>query len=192
MNVTLTIGLDHRALYRVETGLLIVPFFASDPLQRGPLAWLDWRLHGLLGRRLRRAREHGEHFPALLACGAGHLRAERVLALEFDERARREASALHDAARECARRCALLNVQRIASALPVDVEPEPAVEALTLGFAQALSEPGFAMEWQLRLIVPEAAGPSALRGLRRVFSDAPDAVEIALGEPVRLSATPGR
>ncbi len=164
----LSLELDTRLLHRVNADLLVTPYFAGEPPARGPFAWVDWRLCGLLSRELAAAEVPGGQRDALLAPSGGRLRAGWVLALGLGMRNECDAARLREFGRIAAQRIAELKAELGAIALPATgagIPVERAVEALAEGVATALWERKGSL--RLRLIAAPADARAAWSGLQR-------------------------
>ncbi len=179
MTARLSIELDLRPLYRVGADVLVVPYVASHGLGHGPIAWADWRLCGLLSETLRRS--EGElSETVLLAPSGGRLRADWVLVLALAERTSEEG--LRCAAEQLLERVRLLQVSRLALALPVGGDPARVSEALTVGLMAGLARSEGALA--ARLVVPREVARHAWAGLERAAQAPLPGVELQLGAPI--------
>lgn len=197
MSVTLAVGVEASRLPHVETDVLVAPFFADDRPLRGPAAWADWRLCGLLDDALvagRLPRKLGE---ATLAPSAGRLAARRVLLISLGTRAALGFAELRCAATRAAERLAALRAGDAAFAVPgqalTGIVPELAAELVVEAFAEALSRIPRAQ--RLRLVLSEGdAGPAlaALRALPAELAGGRVVLRLERAIEARQPAPPGR
>ena len=184
MTARLLLELDLRPLYRVCADVLVVPYVKSHGLGRGPLAWADWRLCGLLSETLRRSEGDGSD-TVLLAPTGGRLRAGWVMVLGLAEGTSEEG--LRSAAEQLLERVRSLNVSRLALALPAGGDPARVSEALAVGLMAGLARRSGTLV--VRLVVPGEAAHYAWAGLERAARAPLPGVELRLRAPAepRLS-----
>lgn len=173
MSVTLGVAVEDSALPKVEVDLLIAPFFAEDRPLRGPAAWADWRLCGLLDEALGAGRMPTGLGETTLAPSEGRLASQRVVVLGLGERDALGFSELRSAATRAAE-CAIgLRASDVAFAVPAQeltgIVPELAAELVVEAFADALARTPRAL--RLRLVLAEADARSALHALRALPVD---------------------
>ncbi len=148
MSARLALELDPRPVHRVGADVLVVPFVPGHRLDRGPIAWVDWRLCGLLSETLRSGPADGSE-AVLLAPTGGRLRASWVLALGFGEGSE---EGLRQAAEQMVERVRSLKVSRLALALPAGGDPGRVAETLAVGLMAGLARRELDLE--ARLVVP--------------------------------------
>ena len=197
MSVTLLVGVEASRLPHVETDVLVAPFFADDRPLRGPAAWADWRLCGLLDDALAAGSLPSRLGEATLALSSGRLAARRVLLISLGARAALGFAELRAAATRAAERLAALRVGDVAFAVPgqalTGIVPELAAELVVEAFAEALSRTPRAL--RLRLVLAEGdAGPalSALRALPTELAAGAVTLRIERAIESRQPAPPGR
>jgi len=197
MSVTLAVGVEASRLPHVETDVLVAPFFADDRPLRGPAAWADWRLCGLLDDALASGRLPSGLGQATLAPSAGRLAAKRVLLISLGARAALGFAELRAAATRAAERLAALRAGDVAFAVPgqalTGIVPELAAELVVEAFAEALSRTPRALRLRLVLAEPDA-GPAlaALRALPTELVAGSVALRIERAIEARQPAPPGR
>jgi Cytosol aminopeptidase family, N-terminal domain len=197
MSVTLSVGVEVSRLPHVETDVLVAPFFADDRPLRGPAAWADWRLCGLLDDALAEGRLPSRLGEATLAPSAGRLAARRLLMISLGERAALGFAELRAAATRAAERLAALRAGDVAFAVPgqalTGIVPELAAELVVEAFADALARTPRAL--RLRLVLSEEdAGPAlaALRALPTELAGGRVALRIERAIEARQPGPPGR
>jgi hypothetical protein len=197
MSVTLSLGVEASRLPHVETDVLVAPFFADDRPLRGPAAWADWRLCGLLDDALVAGRLPSQLGAATLAPSSGRLAARRVLLISLGARAALGFAELRAAATQAAERLASLRAGDVAFAVPgqalTGIVPELAAELVVEAFAEVLARMPRAL--RLRLVLAEAdAGPAlaALRALPTELAGGRVALRIERAIAARQPAPPGR
>jgi hypothetical protein len=197
VSVTLSVGVEVSRLPHVETDVLVAPFFADDRPLRGPAAWADWRLCGLLDDALAAGRLPRGLGEATLAPTAGRLAARRVLVVSLGERSALGFAELRAAATRAAERLADLRAGDVAFAVPgqalTGIVPELAAELVVEAFAEALSRLPRAL--RLRLVLAEGdAGPAlaALRALPAELAGGQVALRIERAIEARKPAPPGQ
>jgi hypothetical protein len=197
MSVTLSVGVEATRLPHVETDVLVAPFFADDRPLRGPAAWADWRLCGLLDDALASGHLPNRLGEATLAPSSGRLAAQRLLLISLGTRAALGFAELRAAATRAAERLAALRASDVAFAVPgqalTGIVPELAAELVVEAFAEALSRTPRAL--RLRLVLAEGdAGPalSALRALPAELVAGAVALRIERAIEARQPAPPGR
>ncbi len=185
MSPRLRIELDTRPLYRVGADLLVIPFGGEQPFERGPFAWVDWRLCGLLRRQLREA---GWEKPgsAALAPSGGRLRAPWILAVSMGDAPGALSDAVGEAASLWLSRVLALAAPRVALALPEGRSPGRAAEQIVRVWGDGLERAGAALD--VRMAVSADAARDARDGLANVAKAALPGIEIAPGS---LPAPPG-
>jgi leucyl aminopeptidase len=168
MSVTLGVGVESSRLPHVEADVLVAPFFADDRPLRGPAAWADWRLCGLLDDALASGRLPAGLGEATLAPSGGRLAARRVLLLGLGRRAALGFGELRGAATRAAERVGALRAGDVAFAVPgqtlTGIVPELAAELVVEAFAAALARAPRAQ--RLRLVLAEGDAGPALAALR--------------------------
>jgi hypothetical protein len=173
MSVTLSVGVEDSALPKVETDVLVAPFFAEDRPLRGPAAWADWRLCGLLDAALGAGRMPTGLGEATLAPSGGRLAAHRVLVLGLGAREALGFAELRTAANRAAESLLGLRAADVAFAIPrqelTGIVPELAAELVVEAFADALARTPRAV--RLRLVLAEEDARSALHALRALPVD---------------------
>lgn len=162
MSATLWFEVDPRPLHRVGADVLVVPYVASQGLVRGPLAWADWRMCGLLTEALRLQAEDDPE-AVLLAPTRGRLRAGWVLALGLADGIGEEG--LRRAGERILERVRALKLGRFAVALPAGGDPARVAEALAVGLMAGLVRRPASLE--ARLVVPSDLVRQARSGLER-------------------------
>jgi hypothetical protein len=197
MSVTLSVGIEASRLPHVEADVLVAPFFADDRPLRGPAAWADWRLCGLLDDAAGSGRLPRGLGDATLAPSSGRLAARRLLLVSLGERASLGFAELRAAATRTAERLAALRAGDVAFAVPgqalTGIVPELAAELVVEAFADALARTPRAL--RLRLVLAEEdAGPalSALRALPSELLAGRVALRIDRAIATREPAPPGR
>src|SRR5262249_61208835 len=81
VSVTRAVGVESSRLPYVDADVLVAPFFADDRPLRGPAAWADWRLCGLLDDAVAAGRLPTGLGEATLAPSGGRRAAPRGVAL---------------------------------------------------------------------------------------------------------------
>ena len=197
MSVTLSVGVEASRLPHVETDVLVAPYFADDRPLRGPAAWADWRLCGLLDDALVAGRLPSKLGEATLAPSSGRLAAKRLLLISLGARAALGFAELRAAATRAAERLAGLRAGDVAFAVPgqalTGIVPELAAELVVEAFADALSRTPRAQ--RLRLVLAEGdAGPAlaALRALPAELVGGRVTLRIERAIEARQPAPPGR
>ena len=178
MSARLSLELDARPLYRVGAEVLVVPYVAAHGLARGPLAWADWRLCGLLSDALRHQTEVDPE-AVLLAPTGGRLRAGWVLALGLADGTSEEG--LRRVAERLLLRVRSLHVTRLAVALPAGGDPARVAEALAVGLMAGLARSPGTLE--ARLVVPRDLVRPARTGLERAAQAPLPGIELQLRTP---------
>ncbi len=173
MSVTLAVAVEDSAFPKVETDVLVAPFFAEDRPLRGPAAWADWRLCGLLDEALGAGRMPTGLGQTTLAPSGGRLAAKRVLVLGLGEREALGFAELRTAATRAAESIAKLRAGDVAFAIPsqdlTGIVPELAAELVVEAFADALARTPRAL--RLRLVLAAEDARSALQALRALPVD---------------------
>ena len=173
MSVTLAVAVEASPLPHVEADVLVAPLFADDRPLRGPAAWADWRLCGLLDEALAAGRLPTALGEATLAPSGGRLAARRVLMIGLGPRAALGFAELRAAATRAAERLALLRAGDVAFAVPgqalTGIVPELAAELVVEAFADALARTPRAL--RLRLVLAEGDAGPALHALRALPVD---------------------
>ena len=173
MSVTLAVAVEASPLPHVEADVLVAPFFADDRPLRGPAAWADWRLCGLLDEALAAGRLPRGLGEATLAPSGGRLAARRVLMIGLGPREALGFAELRAAATRAAERVAGLRAGDVAFAVPgqplTGIVPELAAELVVEAFADALARTPRAL--RLRLVLSEGDAPAALHALRALPVD---------------------
>ena len=170
MSVTLSVGVEASRLPHVEADVLVTPFFADDRPLRGPAAWADWRLCGLLDDALAAGRLPLGLGGATLVPSSGRLAARCVLLIGLGARAAFGFAELRAAATRAAERLAAMRAGDVAFAVPgqalTGIVAELAAELAVEAFADALSRTPRALRLRL-VLAPEDAAPAlaALRAL---------------------------
>jgi hypothetical protein len=197
MSVTLSVGVEASRLPHVDADVLVAPFFADDRPLRGPAAWADWRLCGLLDDALVAGRLPSRFGAATLALSSGRLAARRVLLISLGPRAALGFAELRAAAAQAAERVAALRAGDVAFAVPAQaltgIVPELAAELVVEGFAEALAHRPHAL--RLRLVLAEGDAGPALSGLRALPTELAGgrvALRIERAIVARQPAPPGR
>lgn len=175
---TLRLELDFRPVHRVGADVLVIPFVKAHGLGRGPLAWADWRLCGLLSETLRQDAESGKE-AVLLAPSGGRLRADWILALEIAENISDEG--LRRLAEGIAQRVRSLRVSRLALALPTAGDPARVSEAFAVGLMASVARVGAPLE--ARVVVPRETVRQAWAGLERAAQAPLPGVALELSTP---------
>jgi len=162
------IEVDTRRLHRVGADVLVTGFFAPEGPLRGPAAWADWRLCGLLTEALQQGRLGAAATTATLAPTEGRLQAPWVLGLGLGERSGFGELPLRDAVAAAVSRVVALRVGRLALAFPSESEMgltcERAAVAGLSGLAAALARRPAALH--VRWVVSEAEAAGLRDGLR--------------------------
>jgi hypothetical protein len=194
MTHTLRLELDLRPVHRVGADVLVIPFVPAHGLGRGPLAWADWRLCGLLSETLRRDAGSGKE-AVLLAPSGGRLRADWILALEIAENITDEG--LRRLAEGIVERVRSLQVSRLALALPTAGDPARVSEAFAVGLMASVVRMKAPLE--ARVVVPRETARHAWAGLERAAQAPLPGVALQLsapadprGEPRERAAAPVR
>jgi len=173
MSVTLAVAVEASPLPHVEADVLVAPFFADERPLRGPAAWADWRLCGLLDEALAAGRLPSALGEATLAPSGGRLAARRVLMIGLGARAALGFAELRAAATRAAERLAELRAGDVAFAVPgqalTGIVPELAAELVVEAFAEALARTPRAL--RLRLVLGEGDAGPALHALRALPVD---------------------
>jgi hypothetical protein len=173
VSTVLEVTAGSERLETVSVDVLVLPFFESDRPLRGPAAWADWRLCGLLSERLMQGGPAGALGDAVLLPSSGVFRTPRLLALGLGPRSVFSATALRAAAADALRRVRSLGAATAAFALPTEsawgLPAERAAEAWLEGL---LAEPGPPLA--VKLLVPPADAAGARRGLAAVAARLPD------------------
>jgi hypothetical protein len=173
VSVTLAVAVEASPLPHVEVDVLVAPFFADDRPLRGPAAWADWRLCGLLDEALAAGRLPRGLGEATLAPSGGRLAARRVLLVGLGPRPGLGFAELRAAATRAAERLAALRAGDVAFAVPgqalTGIVPELAAELVVEAFADALARTPRAL--RLRLVLAEADAGPALHALRALPVD---------------------
>lgn len=173
MSVTLALAVESSPLPHVEADVLVAPFFADDRPLRGPAAWADWRLCGLLDEALAAGRLPTGLGEATLAPSGGRLAARRVLMIGLGSREGLGFAELRAAATRAAERLAALRAGDVAFAVPgqalTGIVPELAAELVVEAFSDALARTPRAL--RLRLVLAEADAGPALHALRALPVD---------------------
>lgn len=197
MSVTLAVAVEATRLPHVEADVLVAPFFADDRPLRGPAAWADWRLCGLLDESLASGRLPTGLGAATLAPSGGRLAAGRVLLIGLGPRAELGFAELRSAATRAAERLAALRAGDVAFAVPgqalTGIVPELAAELVVEAFAEALARTPRAL--RLRLVLAEGDAAPALAALRALPADlVGGAVTLRIERAIeaRRPAVPGR
>jgi hypothetical protein len=168
VSVTLAVAVETSALPHVEGDVIVAPFFADERPLRGPAAWADWRLCGLLDEALATGRLPSRVGEATLAPSGGRLAARRVLLICLGAREALGFAELRAAATRAAEKLAELRVGDVAFALPgqplTGIVPELAAELVVEAFADALARVPRAL--RLRLVLTEADAGAVLHALR--------------------------
>jgi hypothetical protein len=194
MSVPLRLGLEIRPVHRVPARVLVAPFFAEQLPPRGPLAFADWRLCGLLTDRLVAGEFSGGWGSAALIPTGGRLLADFVLALGLGQRHTFSAAVQRAAAREATLRLAQLQADDAVLALLPEtgtgLSTDLAVAASGQGAAEALTERPFPLRLRIRL--DETEQERGLVGLRSLSPTLAAGVDLHL-EPTapRRDASPG-
>lgn len=189
MSDTLEVTVASERLETVAVDVLVLPFFESDRPLRGPAAWADWRLCGLLSERLMQGGPAGARGDAVLLPSSGVFRTPLLLALGLGPRSGFSATVLRTAAGEALRRVRALGSATAAFALPAEtawgIPAERAAEAWLEGL---LAEPGGPLA--MRLLVPRSDAAAARRGLAAVTARLPDPppARVVRSEPAALAA----
>jgi hypothetical protein len=197
MSVTLSVGVEATRLPHVEVDVLVAPFFADDRPLRGPAAWADWRLCGLLDDALVAGRLPSGLGEATLAPSAGRLAARRLLLVSLGARAALGFAELRAAATSAAGKLAALRAGDVAFAVPgqalTGIVPELAAELVVEAFAESLARAPLAQRLRLVLAEPDA-GPAlgALRALPSELAGGRVALRIERAIAARQPAPPGR
>jgi hypothetical protein len=197
VSVTLAVGVEASRLPHVVADALVTPFFADDRPLRGPAAWADWRLCGLLDDALAAGRMPIGLGAATLAQSGGRLAVRRVLLIGLGPRAAFGFAELRVAATRAAERLAALRAGDIAFAVPgqalTGIMPELAAELVVEAFAEALSRTPRAL--RLRLVLAEEDAAPALAALRALPTELVGgsvALRIERAIEARRPAAPGR
>ncbi|MEN8158633.1 MAG: M17 family peptidase N-terminal domain-containing protein [Myxococcota bacterium] len=173
MSVTLAVAVEDSPLPKVETDVLVAPFFAEDRPLRGPAAWADWRLCGLLDEALGTGRMPTGLGEATLAPSGGRLAARRVLVLGLGARDALGFAELRTAANRAAESLLRLRAADVAFAVPsqelTGIVPELAAELVVEAFADAVAHTPRAL--RLRVVLAEDDARSALHALRALPVD---------------------
>jgi len=173
VSVTLAVGVESSRLPYVDADVLVAPFFADDRPLRGPAAWADWRLCGLLDDAVAAGRLPTGLGEATLAPSGGRLAARRVLLVGLGPRAGLGFAELRAAATRAAERLAALRAGDVAFAVPgqalTGIVPELASELVVEAFADALARTPRAL--RLRLVLAEGDAAAALHALRALPTD---------------------
>ena len=173
MSVTLAVAVESSPLPHVEADVLVAPFFADERPLRGPAAWADWRLCGLLDEALAAGRLPSALGAATLAPSGGRLAARRVLMICLGTRAALGFAELRGAATRAAEKLAALRAGEVAFAVPgqalTGIVPELAAELVVEAFADALARTPRAL--RLRLVLQENDAGPALHALRALPVD---------------------
>jgi hypothetical protein len=173
LSVTLAVAVEDSPLPKVETDVLVSPFFAEDRPLRGPAAWADWRLCGLLDEALGAGRMPTGLGQATLAPSGGRLAARRVLVLGLGGREALGFAELRAAATCAAEHVIGLRASDVAFAVPsqelTGIVPELAAELVVEAFADALARTPRAL--RLRLVLAAEDARSALHALRALPVD---------------------
>ena len=175
---TLRLELDLRPVHRVRADVLVIPFVQAHGLGRGPLAWADWRLCGLLSETLRQD-EGGGKEAVLLAPSGGRLRADWILALEIAENISDEG--LRRLAEGIVLRVRSLRVSRLALALPAAGDPARVSEAFAVGLMASVARMGAPLE--ARVVAPRETARDAWAGLERAAQAPLAGVALELSTP---------
>jgi hypothetical protein len=170
VSVTLAVGVEASRLPHVEADVLVAPFFADDRPLRGPAAWADWRLCGLLDDALAAGSLPLGLGAATLAPSGGRLAARRLLLIGLGPRSAFGFAELRLAATRAADRLAALRAGDVAFAVPgqslTGIVPELAAELVVEAFADALARTPRALRLRLVLAAEDAAPAlAALRAL---------------------------
>lgn len=172
----------------VAAELLIALFFEDERPLRGPAGRVDWRLCGLVSRRVAEERLAGRRDEALLVPCAGPLGASCALLVGLGARAGFGADGLADAVASAVRRADALRVARVALALPSEAQsglgPARAAVAAVAGAAEARArarEPFHLVLW-----APASAASAAARGAREAVESG------SLSAVARLVAAPSQ
>lgn len=197
MSVTLSVGVEASRLPHVDADVLVTPFFADDRPLRGPAAWADWRLCGLLDDALAAGRLPVALGAATLVPSAGRLAARRVLVIGLGARAAFGFAELRTAATRAAERLAELRAGDVAFAVPgqshTGIVPELAAELAVEAFADALARTPRALRLRV-VLAPEdaAAALAALRALPTELMGGAVVLRIERAIENRRPAPPGR
>ncbi|MDJ0786073.1 MAG: M17 family peptidase N-terminal domain-containing protein [Myxococcota bacterium] len=182
MSVTLPLMLEERPVSEVPSDGLVAPCFEDELPLRGPAGFADWRLCGMLSRRLSEGRFQGASGEALLVPTLGRMRTPRVLLLGLGPRQRCSEQTLRAAGRDAALRLLSLGSRVPALALPPErslpMEASSQVRGWVHGVADALAEQPAALA--LRIVAPEGEGARLRSGLTRIASRPPDGLVIRL------------
>ncbi len=196
-SVTLSVGIEASRLPHVDVDVLVAPFFADDRPLRGPAAWADWRLCGLLDDALAAGRLPAGLGEATLAVSGGRLAARRVLLIGLGAREALGFAELRAAATRAAERLAALRAGDVAFAVPgqalTGIVPELTAELVVEAFAEALSRTPRAL--RLRLVLAEGDAAPALAALRALpieLVGGAVALRVERAIAVRRPAPPGR
>jgi hypothetical protein len=197
VSVTLAVGVEASRLPHVEADVLVAPFFADDRPLRGPAAWADWRLCGLLDDALAAGRLPLGLGAATLALSDGRLAVRRILLIGLGPRAAFGFAELRVATTRAAERLAALRAGDVAFAVPgqelTGIVPELAAELVVEAFADALARTPRALRLRLVLAEEDAAPAlSALRALPTELVAGAVALRIERAIEARRPAPPGR
>jgi Cytosol aminopeptidase family, N-terminal domain len=173
MSVTLAVAVEASPLQHVEADVLVAPFFSGERPLRGPAAWADWRLCGLLDEALAAGRLPSALGAATLAPSGGRLAARRVLLIGLGGRPELGFAELRTAATRAAERLLALRTGDVAFAVPgqalTGIVPELAAELVVEAFADGLARTPRAL--RLRLVLAEGDAGPALHALRALPVD---------------------
>jgi hypothetical protein len=161
LSLVLAIEIETARLDQVIVDVLVTPFFECDRPLRGPAARADWRLCGLLSKRLQRSELTGVRGEAALFPTGGRMRTPLLLAVGLGTRSDFGEEALREMARSATERLIGLRSGIAGMALPGGavsrLDTRRAAGLALEGIAEALSEHASAL--RLRLVVtPEEAG----------------------------------
>jgi hypothetical protein len=193
LSVTLAVAVEDSPLPKVETDVLVSPFFAEDRPLRGPAAWADWRLCGLLDEALGAGRMPAGLGQATLAPSGGRLAARRVVVLGLGTREALGFAELRAAATCAAEHVIGLRASDVGFAVPnqelTGIVPELAAELVVEAFADALARTPRAL--RLRLVLSGKISPAIVDDFNKIgvynflsksamFDDVRDALKVLL------------
>lgn len=182
MSVTLPLMLEERSVNTVPSDLLVAPFFESDRPLRGAAAHADWRLCGMLSRRLVEGRTKGALGDAVLVPTLGRMRPPRVLLLGLGPRLGCTENVLREVGRTATLRILDLGARVPALAFPSErslpLEVSAQVRGWISGVADALAERPAALA--LRIVAPPGEGSGLRAGLVRLSTRPPGDLVIRL------------
>jgi len=188
VSARLSLEIDTRPLYRVRADVLVVPFGGDHALEHGPLAWVDWRLCGLLRARLQEDAASTAAGAAALAPTEGRLRAPWVLAVSMGMRPGATSHGVERAAASWLERVLALGAEHAAVALPAGRETAQGADEIAAAWARGLARIRRSME--VRMVVGASLAREARRGLERVAEREFDGLEVAFRAPATAAALP--